>query len=39
MLGNVAVWLVLARAKRDLMMLGAFLLLTALATLTWNIMP
>ena len=32
MLGNVAVWPVLARAKRDLMMLGAFLLLTALAT-------
>ena len=39
MLSTVAVWLVLARDNRDLMMLGACLLLTALATLIWNIMP
>ena len=39
MLGTVAVWLVLARDKRDLLMLGAFLLFTALATLIWNIIP
>jgi hypothetical protein len=39
MLGTVAVWLDLARDKRDVLMLGAFLLLTALATLIWNIIP
>jgi hypothetical protein len=39
MLGTAAVWLVLARNKRDHLMLGAILLLTALATFTWNIAP
>jgi len=38
MLGTVAVWLALARDKRDVLMLGAFLLFTALATLVWNIL-
>jgi hypothetical protein len=39
MLGTVAVWLALARDKRDVLMLGAFLLFTALATVIWNILP
>lgn len=39
MLGTVAVWLALARDKRDVLMLGAFLLLTGLATLVWNLVP
>ena len=39
MLGTVAVWLALARDKRDVRMLGAFLLLTGLATLVWNLVP
>lgn len=39
MLGTVAVWLALARNKRDYLMLGAFLVFTALATLIWNIVP
>ena len=39
MLGTVVVWLALARDKRDLLMLGAFLLFTALATVIWNIIP
>jgi hypothetical protein len=39
MLGTVAVWLALARDKRDVLMLGAFLLFTALATVIWNIIP
>ena len=39
MLGTVAVGLALARDKRDLLMLGGFLLFTALATLVWNIVP
>ena len=37
--GTAAVWFVLARNKRDHLMLGALLLLTALATFTWNILP
>ena len=39
MLGTVTVWLALSRDKRDLLMLGTFLLFTALATLVWNIIP
>ena len=39
MLGTVTVWLALARDKRDVKMLGAFLLFTALATLIWNMVP
>lgn len=39
MLGTAAVWLALARDKRDVLMLGAFLLFTALATVIWNIIP
>jgi hypothetical protein len=39
MLGTAAVWLVLARNKRDHLMLAALLLLTALATFIWNIVP
>jgi hypothetical protein len=39
MLANVAVWLVLARDKRGLLMFGTFLLFTALATVIWNIVP
>jgi hypothetical protein len=39
MLGTVAVSLALARDKRDVLMLGAFVLFTALATLIWNILP
>jgi hypothetical protein len=39
MLGTVAVWLALARDKRDLLMLGTFLLFTTLATVIWNIVP
>jgi type II secretory pathway component PulM len=39
MLGTVAVWLVSARDKRDVLMLGAFLLLTGLAALVWNLVP
>jgi hypothetical protein len=39
MLGTVAVWLALARNKRDYLMLGAFLLFMALGTLIWNIVP
>lgn len=37
MLGTVAAWLVIARDKRGLLMLGALLLFIALATLTWNL--
>ena len=39
MLGTAAVWLALARDKRDVWMLGAFLLFTSLATVIWNILP
>jgi hypothetical protein len=39
MLGTVAVWLVMAREKRGLLMLGALLLFMALATLSWNLIP
>ena len=39
MLGPLAVWIVLARDKRDVLMFGALLLLTGLATLIWNIVP
>lgn len=39
MLGTVAVWRVMARDKRGLLMLGALLLFMALATLTWNLIP
>lgn len=39
MLGPVAVWIVSARDKRELLMFGAFLLLTGLATLIWSIAP
>jgi hypothetical protein len=39
MLAPVAVWIVLARDKRELLMFGAFLLLTGLATLIWNLVP
>ena len=39
MLGTIAVWLALARTKRDMLMLGAFLLFTVLATFIWNILP
>ena len=39
MLGTVAVWLALARNKRDYLMMGALLIFTALATLIWNIVP
>jgi hypothetical protein len=38
-LGTTAVWLVVAHNKRDHLMLGALLLLTALATFIWNIVP
>ena len=39
MLGTVAVWLTLARNKRDYLILGAFMVFTALATFIWNIVP
>lgn len=39
MLGAVALWLALARNKREVLMLGAFLLFTAVATVVWNIIP
>ena len=39
MVGPLAVWIVLAREKRELLMFGALLLLTGLATLIWNIVP
>jgi hypothetical protein len=39
MLGTVAVWLALARNKRDYLMLVGFFVFTALATLIWNIVP
>jgi hypothetical protein len=39
MLSTAGVWLVLARNKRDYLMLGALLLLTTLATFIWNIVP
>jgi hypothetical protein len=38
-LDTIAVWLALARSKRDYLMLGAFLVFMALATLIWNIIP
>lgn len=39
MLGTAAVWLALARNKRDYALFGAFLIFTAVATLIWNIVP
>ena len=39
MLGTIAVWLAFARNKRDVLMLGTFLLVTVLATLVWNVIP
>lgn len=39
MLMIVAVWLALARNKREGLILGAFLLVTAVATVVWNIIP
>ena len=39
MVGPVAVAVLLARTKRDVVMLGGFLLFTALATFIWNILP
>jgi hypothetical protein len=39
MVGPVAVAVLLARTKRDVVMLGGLLLFTALATLIWNILP
>jgi hypothetical protein len=39
MVGPVAVAVLLARTKRDVVMLGGLLLFTALATLVWNILP
>ena len=39
MLGPVAVWFVMARDKRGLLMVGGLLLFMALATLAWNIVP
>ncbi len=39
MVGPVAVALVTARTKRDVVMFGGFLLFTALATFIWNILP
>ena len=39
MVGPVNVAVLLARTKRDVVMLGGLLLFTALATLIWNILP
>ena len=39
MVGPVAVAVLLARTKRDVVMLGGLLLFTALATLIWNTLP
>ena len=39
MVGPVAVAVLLARTKRDVVMLGGLLLFTALATFVWNILP
>ena len=39
MVGPVAVAVLLARTKRDVVMLGGLVLFTALATLIWNILP
>ena len=39
MVGPVAVAVLLARTKRDVVMLGGLLLFTALATLIWNVLP
>ena len=37
--GPVTAALLLARTKRDLQMLGGLVMLTALATFIWNILP
>ena len=39
MLGPVAVWFVMARDKRGLLVGGALLIFMALATITWNLVP
>ena len=39
MLAPVAVWFVLARNKRGLLVLGTLLLFMVLATLAWNLIP
>ena len=39
MLSTIAVWLVMARDKRGLLMLGTLLLFMVLATLAWNLIP
>lgn len=39
MLSTVVLWMALARDKRGLMMVAAFLLLVVLAVIAWNLAP
>jgi len=39
MLGTIVLWMAVARDKRGLMMVGAFMLLVVLAVIAWNLAP